>query len=159
AKAGVEVLLRGAQPGVLPPLHATARYGGAPGPAPADPPSALGTRGAVGAAARVARPGARARRPLRPARHGGARHARRHRREAGPHGSRRRPRPAAHPRRRRGGQLTGALFVMPRSPREWTDVAALWVTVAGWADAARRGLGAAWVVTPDGITTPDGVLA
>jgi glycosyltransferase involved in cell wall biosynthesis len=52
----------------------------------------------------------------------------------------------------------GALFVMPRGGREWANAAALWVTVAGWAEAARRRFGAAWVVTPDAVVAPDAVL-
>jgi glycosyltransferase involved in cell wall biosynthesis len=51
-----------------------------------------------------------------------------------------------------------ALFVMPRGGREWANAAALWVTVAGWAEAARRRFGAAWVATPDTVVAPDAVL-
>lgn len=51
-----------------------------------------------------------------------------------------------------------ALFVMPRGAEEWANAAALWVTVAGWAEAARRRFGSAWVVTPDAVVAPDAVL-
>lgn len=52
----------------------------------------------------------------------------------------------------------GALFVMPRSSRDWAGAAALWITVAGWAAAAERRFGNAWVLTPDAIAAPDEVL-
>jgi glycosyltransferase involved in cell wall biosynthesis len=47
---------------------------------------------------------------------------------------------------------------MPRSGNEWPGADALWVTASGWAAAARRRYGAAWVVTPDAISTPEEVL-
>jgi glycosyltransferase involved in cell wall biosynthesis len=50
------------------------------------------------------------------------------------------------------------VFVMPRKSTEWADAPAMWITVAGWADAARKQLGHAWVVTRDGVYTPDDVL-
>ena len=51
-----------------------------------------------------------------------------------------------------------AVFVMPRGAGEWVGAAALWVTVAGWAEAAARRFGTAWVATPDAVVTPDAVL-
>jgi glycosyltransferase involved in cell wall biosynthesis len=53
---------------------------------------------------------------------------------------------------------TGAVFVMPRRDTEWGNAAALWVTAAGWADAARRRFGMAWVVSPGGVVSPDTAL-
>ena len=38
------------------------------------------------------------------------------------------------------------------------SAAALWVTAAGWADAARRRFGAAWVVSPGGVVSPSAAL-
>ena len=52
----------------------------------------------------------------------------------------------------------GAVFVMPRRRDEWADAPGLWVTAAGWAAAARQQLGAAWVVTRDGVATPEEAL-
>jgi glycosyltransferase involved in cell wall biosynthesis len=54
--------------------------------------------------------------------------------------------------------LSSAVFVMPRRTTEWGDAAALWVTVAGWSAAARERYGAAWVVTPDVVGTPEVAL-
>jgi glycosyltransferase involved in cell wall biosynthesis len=54
---------------------------------------------------------------------------------------------------------SSAVFVMPRAPTEWGGAAALWVTVAGWADAAARRFGHSWVVTPDGTVDADAALA
>jgi glycosyltransferase involved in cell wall biosynthesis len=54
---------------------------------------------------------------------------------------------------------SSAVFVMPRAPTESGSTAALWVTVAGWADAAARRFGHAWVVTPDGTVDAGAALA
>jgi len=55
-------------------------------------------------------------------------------------------------------EATAALFVMPRRHSQWGGAAALWVTAAGWADAARRRFGHAWIVSPDGVATPEEAL-
>jgi glycosyltransferase involved in cell wall biosynthesis len=44
-------------------------------------------------------------------------------------------------------------MVMPRASTEWAGAAALWITAAGWAGAAERRFGSAWVVTPDAIAS------
>ncbi len=49
---------------------------------------------------------------------------------------------------------TAAAFVMPRPSHSWGGAAALWVTAAGWAAAAERRLGNAWVIGPDEIACP-----
>jgi len=51
-----------------------------------------------------------------------------------------------------------AVFVMPRRSTEWADAPAMWITAAGWAAAARDRYGAAWVVTPDAVATPETAL-
>lgn len=53
----------------------------------------------------------------------------------------------------------GAVFVMPRRSTEWADAPGIWITAAGWAEAARKQLGHAWVVTRDGIATPEETVA
>jgi glycosyltransferase involved in cell wall biosynthesis len=53
---------------------------------------------------------------------------------------------------------TTALFVMPRQPDQWGGAAALWITAAGWAEAARRHFGAAWVISPTGTVLPETAL-
>jgi len=55
-------------------------------------------------------------------------------------------------------ERTAAVFVMPRHATEWGNAAALWVTAAGWADAARRRFGQAWIVSPGGVVSPDAAL-
>lgn len=50
------------------------------------------------------------------------------------------------------------LFVMPRSSEAWRGSEALWITVAGWAAAAERKFGKAYVLTTDRITSPKEVL-
>ncbi len=55
-------------------------------------------------------------------------------------------------------ERVGALFVMPRSSSSWIGSEALWVTVAGWSAAAKRHFGNAWVLTTDGICSPEQVL-
>jgi glycosyltransferase involved in cell wall biosynthesis len=52
----------------------------------------------------------------------------------------------------------GAIFIMPRSSRDWVGSEAVWVTAAGWAAAARRKFGTAWVVTQDRIASPEEAL-
>jgi glycosyltransferase involved in cell wall biosynthesis len=52
----------------------------------------------------------------------------------------------------------GAVFAMPRSSKEWLGAPAMWVTAAGWASAAQRRFGSAWVTTPDAIAGPADVL-
>ena len=53
----------------------------------------------------------------------------------------------------------GVLFVLPVAPRGWRGPVAPWITTAGWADAARRVVGDAWVVTPHGVLDPESVWA
>ncbi len=53
----------------------------------------------------------------------------------------------------------GAVFVMPRTGTEWAGAAAMWITVAGWAAAARSRFGAAWIVTPDAVVSPETALS
>lgn len=53
---------------------------------------------------------------------------------------------------------TRVVFSMPRTPETWGGAAALWVTVAGWAAAARRRFGDALVLTPDGPISELGCL-
>lgn len=52
------------------------------------------------------------------------------------------------------GTGKSAVFIMPRSSSAWQGSEALWVTVAGWAAAAEKRFGNAWVVTTDCIVTP-----
>lgn len=47
---------------------------------------------------------------------------------------------------------------MPRPTTAWSNAAAMWITAAGWAKAARARFGASWVVTPDAISTPEQTL-
>lgn len=46
--------------------------------------------------------------------------------------------------------MSSAVVVMPRGLDAWATAEALWVTAKGWASAARRRFGAAWIATPDG---------
>ena len=48
-----------------------------------------------------------------------------------------------------------ALFVMPRSSRDWKGAEGLWITTAGWAAAAKRKFDNAYVLTTDRIASPD----
>jgi glycosyltransferase involved in cell wall biosynthesis len=48
----------------------------------------------------------------------------------------------------------GAVFVVPSARRGQLGPVASWVSTAGWADAARRVLGHAWIVTVDGVLDP-----
>lgn len=50
------------------------------------------------------------------------------------------------------------LFIMPRNSSAWRGAEAMWVTVAGWAAAAERKVGAAWVLTTDRIASPSEAL-
>ena len=54
-------------------------------------------------------------------------------------------------------ESSGVVCVMPRASTAWSGAAAMWVTAAGWAAAARERLGAGWVVTPDRIASPEEV--
>ena len=47
-----------------------------------------------------------------------------------------------------------AIFIMPRSSSAWEGAEALWITVAGWAEAAKRNLGDSVVITSDRIAAP-----
>jgi glycosyltransferase involved in cell wall biosynthesis len=49
----------------------------------------------------------------------------------------------------------GALFIMPRPTAGSSGPVAVWVTAAGWAEAARRLWGSSWLITPDGVLTPE----
>ncbi len=51
-----------------------------------------------------------------------------------------------------------ALFVMPRPLTAWRNATALWITVAGWAAAAKRRFGRGLVVTPDRVLEPEEIL-
>jgi glycosyltransferase involved in cell wall biosynthesis len=53
----------------------------------------------------------------------------------------------------------GAIFVMPRTRAEGPPLAALWTLAAGWAAATRRRYGNAWIVTLDGVASPEEVLS
>ena len=48
---------------------------------------------------------------------------------------------------------------MPRASTAWAGAGALWITVAGWAEACRARFGQAWVVTPDRVASPEEALA
>ena len=50
---------------------------------------------------------------------------------------------------------TGAVFVLPGTTAGQRGPVASWVSTAGWADAARRVLGQAWIATPAGVLEPD----
>ncbi len=54
---------------------------------------------------------------------------------------------------------SGVVCVMPRESTAWPGAAAMWVTAAGWAAAARARLGGGWVVTPDRVATPEEAAA
>jgi len=51
-----------------------------------------------------------------------------------------------------------SLFIMPRSSEAWRGSEALWITVAGWAAAAERKFGKAYVLTTDRVAAPKEVL-
>ena len=50
---------------------------------------------------------------------------------------------------------SGAVFVLPGTTAGQRGPVASWVSTAGWADAARRVLGHAWIATPTGVVEPD----
>jgi glycosyltransferase involved in cell wall biosynthesis len=52
----------------------------------------------------------------------------------------------------------GALVIMPTPAARHTGPVAVWITAAGWAQAAQRRWGAAWVVTPEGVLSPQEAL-
>jgi glycosyltransferase involved in cell wall biosynthesis len=49
---------------------------------------------------------------------------------------------------------SGVVFVLPSTTAGQQGPVASWVSAAGWASAARRVLGEAWVVTPNGLVDP-----
>ena len=51
-----------------------------------------------------------------------------------------------------------AIFIMPRNSDAWVGAEALWITVAGWAAAAKNLFGQAQVVTMDRLASPSEVL-
>ncbi|MFN3667350.1 MAG: glycosyltransferase [Sediminibacterium sp.] len=51
-----------------------------------------------------------------------------------------------------------AIMIMPRPSTAWRSSVALWITAAGWAAAAERLFGNAWVITTDCVTGPKEVL-
>lgn len=51
-----------------------------------------------------------------------------------------------------------AIFIMPRNSDAWVGAEAVWITVAGWAAAAKKLLGEAQVVTMDRLASPAEVL-
>jgi glycosyltransferase involved in cell wall biosynthesis len=53
----------------------------------------------------------------------------------------------------------GALFVMPSPSAGQSGPVAVWITAAGWASAARRQFGTAWVLTPHGVFSPEEAAA
>lgn len=53
----------------------------------------------------------------------------------------------------------GAVFVLPTTPTGQLGPVAGWISTSGWAAAAARELGHAWIVTRDGIRTADEVRA
>jgi glycosyltransferase involved in cell wall biosynthesis len=50
---------------------------------------------------------------------------------------------------------SAAIFVLPTATGGQQGPVASWVSTAGWASAARRVLGDAWIVTPAGLVEPD----
>jgi glycosyltransferase involved in cell wall biosynthesis len=54
-----------------------------------------------------------------------------------------------------GAERAGAVFVLPTLTSGQQGPVAAYVSTAGWAAAAARVVGAAWIVTPSGILTPD----
>ncbi len=50
------------------------------------------------------------------------------------------------------------LFIMPRSSSDWRGSEGLWITVAGWAAAAERKFGKAFILTTDRVAPPKDVL-
>jgi glycosyltransferase involved in cell wall biosynthesis len=56
-------------------------------------------------------------------------------------------------------EASGALFVMPSPSAGQSGPVAVWITAAGWAAAARRLCGSAWVLTPHGVFSPEEAAA
>jgi glycosyltransferase involved in cell wall biosynthesis len=54
-----------------------------------------------------------------------------------------------------GNDKSGAIFVLPSTTSGQQGPVASWVSTAGWARAARRVLGDAWIATPSGLVDPD----
>jgi glycosyltransferase involved in cell wall biosynthesis len=54
-----------------------------------------------------------------------------------------------------GNEKSGAIFVLPSTTSGQQGPVASWVSTAGWARAARRVLGDAWIATPAGLVDPD----
>ena len=59
----------------------------------------------------------------------------------------------------RGPRRPGALFVNQASRAGLVGPLASWITIAGWAAAAERRYGAAWMATTEGVLDPAGALA
>lgn len=57
------------------------------------------------------------------------------------------------------GRPSAAVFVNQVGRAGLVGPLASWITIAGWAEAARRRYGAAWMVTPDGVLDPTDALA
>ena len=53
-----------------------------------------------------------------------------------------------------GGER-GAILVLPTVAAGQQGPVAAWVSAAGWASGLRRMLGCAWIITPEGLMTPD----
>jgi glycosyltransferase involved in cell wall biosynthesis len=53
----------------------------------------------------------------------------------------------------------GALFVMPSPSTGQSGPVAVWITAAGWAEAARKLCGSSWILTPHGIFSPEEAAA
>ncbi|SDZ12296.1 glycosyltransferase family 4 protein [Tessaracoccus flavus] len=56
-----------------------------------------------------------------------------------------------HEREAERGPRRGVLVLMPKDARTATGPVSVWLTAAGWAEAAQEAHGAAWMVTPSGI--------
>lgn len=48
----------------------------------------------------------------------------------------------------------GALILMPTPAVQTAGPVAVWITAAGWVEAASKRFGSAWLVTPEGVLTP-----
>lgn len=53
-----------------------------------------------------------------------------------------------------GADREGVLLLMPRDARSATGPLSVWLTAAGWAEAAARLRGHSWLVTPSGVLSP-----
>jgi glycosyltransferase involved in cell wall biosynthesis len=49
----------------------------------------------------------------------------------------------------------GVLLIMPTDQTKHAGPVSVWITAAGWAAAARKRYGAAWLLTPSGVLTPE----